>query len=153
MVRLSLGLAAFLLTAPANARGLAIVGATLVDASGVLEDGIVVVSRGRVEAAGPRAHVPLAKGLALQNGRGLYLLPGPPWSAVAVEALRARPGARAAVLGALRERKARWRPGQEADLVVLDKDPLADPANLRAVVRVLRGGRELTPAEARESER
>jgi imidazolonepropionase-like amidohydrolase len=149
MVGPSLALA-LLVTAPAPGRGLAIVGATLVDASGTIEDGIVVVSQGRVEAAGPRAHVPLAKGLELQNGRGLFVMPGPPWSAAAAAALK---GGRESVLAALRARDARWQAGRPADLVVLDKDPLADPANLRAVVRVLRGGREMQPSEAREAER
>jgi hypothetical protein len=37
--------------------------------------------------------------------------------------------------------------------VVLDKDPLADPANLRAVGRAFRDGRELSTAERTAAER
>lgn len=140
---------------PANS--LAIVGATVVDGSAVLADGIVVVAKGRIDAVGPRAQVRLPKGVPLQDGRGLYVIPGPPWSEAAVGTLRAKVRAgsplREALLAALRERRARLAPGEPADLVVLDKDPLADPSNLRAVVRALREGRELTVDERRAAER
>ena len=38
-------------------------------------------------------------------------------------------------------------PGRLADLVVLDRDPLADVANLEAIHRVVKGGRAFTPEE------
>jgi imidazolonepropionase-like amidohydrolase len=38
-------------------------------------------------------------------------------------------------------------PGKLADLVILDRDPLADVANLEAIHRVVKGGRVLTPEE------
>jgi imidazolonepropionase-like amidohydrolase len=38
-------------------------------------------------------------------------------------------------------------PGRLADLVVLDRDPLVDVANLEAIHRVLKGGRVFTPEE------
>src|SRR5262249_61033332 len=38
-------------------------------------------------------------------------------------------------------------PGRLADLVVLDRDPLADVANLEAIHRVVKGGRLFTPDE------
>jgi len=38
-------------------------------------------------------------------------------------------------------------PGRLADLVVLDRDPLADVANLEAIHRVVKGGRVFTPEE------
>ncbi len=159
MHRLELALAASFLTSAtvAAADGLAIVGATVVDASGILADAIVVIAKGRVESVGPRSHVRLPKGVRLQDGRGLYVVPGPPWSEAAVDALRAKVRAgsplREALLAALRDRRARLAPGEPADLVVLDKDPLADPSHLRAVVRALREGRELTADERRAAER
>ena len=38
-------------------------------------------------------------------------------------------------------------PGKLADLVILDRDPLADVANLEAIHRVVKGGRVYTPEE------
>ena len=38
-------------------------------------------------------------------------------------------------------------PGRLADVVVLDRDPLADVANLEAIHRVVKGGRVFTPEE------
>ena len=38
-------------------------------------------------------------------------------------------------------------PGKLADLLILDRDPLADVANLEAIHRVIKGGRVLTPDE------
>src|SRR5262245_19012006 len=141
----------------AAAEGFALVGATVVDASGARSDGIVVVAKGRLEAVGPRSHVRMPKGLALQDGRGLFVVAGPPWSAPSVAGLQARvrggSSAREAVLAALRDRGGRLAAGEPADFVVLDKDPLLDPEHLRAVVRVVREGRELTAEERRTAER
>jgi imidazolonepropionase-like amidohydrolase len=38
-------------------------------------------------------------------------------------------------------------PGRFADLIILDRDPLADVANLEAIHRVVKGGRVFTPDE------
>jgi len=38
-------------------------------------------------------------------------------------------------------------PGKLADLVILDRDPLVDVANLEAIHRVVKGGRVYTPEE------
>jgi imidazolonepropionase-like amidohydrolase len=38
-------------------------------------------------------------------------------------------------------------PGRLADLVMLDRDPLADVANLETIHRVVKGGRVYTPEE------
>jgi len=139
------------------ADGFVIVGPTVVDASGVVPDAIVVVSKGRVESMGPRSHVRLPKGLPIQDGRGSTVVAGAPWSAAAVAALQAKvaagAAAREALLEALRERAASLAAGARAELVVVDKDPLADPANLRAVVRAVRDGRDLSAEERRAAER
>jgi imidazolonepropionase-like amidohydrolase len=152
-------LAAFLAAAsPAFAdQGFAVVGATVVDGTSVLADGIVVVARGRIQAVGPRSHVRLPKGVALQDGRGLFVVAGPPWSAAAVARVRSRVQAGAApregVLEALRGRAEPLAPGDPAEFVVLDKDPLRDPEHLRAVVRAVRDGRELDADARRAAER
>jgi imidazolonepropionase-like amidohydrolase len=46
------------------------------------------------------------------------------------------------------ERRGRVAPGMDADLVVLDADPAADPANFAKVRCTIRGGRLLYPATA-----
>jgi imidazolonepropionase-like amidohydrolase len=152
LVFLSLGAAA-----ATAAEGFALVGATVVDASGVLTDGIVVVAKGRIESVGPRSHVRLPKGVTLQDGRGLFVVAGPPWSAATVALVEARvkagSSAREAVLAALRDRSGRLASGEPADFVVLEKDPLVDPAHLRALVRGVRDGRELSADERRTAER
>jgi len=158
MRRLEAALALLLLArAAAAGDGLVLVGATVVDESGVVSDAIVVVAKGRVEAVGPRAEVRLPKGLPIQDGRGLYVVAGPPWSDASAASVRARVSAgaspRDALVAALRERSARLRVGAAADFVVLDRDPLADPANLGAVVRAVRDGRELSVEQRRAAER
>jgi imidazolonepropionase-like amidohydrolase len=148
-----------LLAAPSAsaADGLAIVGATVVDRSGVVPDAILVVSKGRVESMGPRAQVRLPKGLSIQDGRGSYVVAGAPWTSDSVARLQAKvtagAAARDALLAALRDRSASLAAGEPAEFVVLDKDPLADPANLRTVVRALRDGRDLSAEERRNAER
>lgn len=80
--RLALVLAALVLLAgprpAAAAEGLAIVGATLVDGTGAppLPDAVIVIEGGRIKAVGPRALVPLPKGLPIVDGRGRYVVPG-----------------------------------------------------------------------------
>jgi imidazolonepropionase-like amidohydrolase len=137
--------------------GFALVGSTVLDASGVLNDGIVIVANGRLEAVGPRSHVRLPKGVPIQDGRRLFVVAGPPWSAAAVGLLEARIEAgaapRDALLATLRERAGRLDAGEPAEFVVLSRDPLVDPAHLRAVMRAVREGRELTADERRAAER
>jgi imidazolonepropionase-like amidohydrolase len=139
------------------ADGFVVVGGTVVDAAGVVPDAIVVVAKDRVQAMGPRPDVRLPKGLPIQDGRGSYVVAGAPWSEASVSRLRASVSAgaplRDALLAALRDRSARLRAGGPAEFVVLDKDPLADPANLRAVARAFRDGRELSTAERTAAER
>ncbi len=62
----------------AAASGLAVVGATIFDGTGAapVADGIVLVEGGRIRAAGPRAQVPLPKGIQIVDGRGKWVLPG-----------------------------------------------------------------------------
>jgi imidazolonepropionase-like amidohydrolase len=152
-------LAAFLAAAPlASAdQGFAVVGATVLDATSVLSDGIVVVAKGRIQAVGPRSHVRLPKGVTLQDGRGLFVVAGPPFSAAAVArveaGVRAGIAPREAVLEALRGRAGPLAAGRAAEFVVLDKDPLRDPEHLRAVLRAVRDGRELDADARRAAER
>jgi imidazolonepropionase-like amidohydrolase len=87
----------------------------------------------------------------------VFVVAGPPWSAATVASLEARvksgSPAREVVQGALRDRTGRLAAGEPADFVVLERDPLADPAHLRAVVRAVRNGHDLTPDERRSAER
>jgi imidazolonepropionase-like amidohydrolase len=143
--------------AAAAADGFVLVGATVVDESGVVTDAIVVVAKGRVESMGPRADVRLPKGLPIQDGRGLYVVAGPPWANASAGSVRARISAgaspRDALVAALCDRAASLRAGAAAHFVVLDRDPLADPANLGAVVRAVRDGRELSVEQRGAAER
>jgi imidazolonepropionase-like amidohydrolase len=63
---------------PLRAGRYAIVGATLIDGSGAppVADAVVLVERGRIAAAGPRASVRIPKGVNVFDARGKYLLPG-----------------------------------------------------------------------------
>ena len=56
----------------------AIVGATLIDATGraPVPDSVVLIRDGRIVAAGGRAEVPVAAGMPTVDGRGKTLLPG-----------------------------------------------------------------------------
>jgi imidazolonepropionase-like amidohydrolase len=56
----------------------AIVGATLVDGTGrpPVRDAVVLTRDGRIEAAGPRARVPVPAGVDTLDARGCWVLPG-----------------------------------------------------------------------------
>jgi imidazolonepropionase-like amidohydrolase len=58
--------------------GFAIVGGTLVDATGAapVEDSVVIVRDGRIAAAGPRGTIAIPRGMAVVDAKGLTLLPG-----------------------------------------------------------------------------
>jgi len=64
--------------APERTGSFAIVGATLVDATGAapVPDSAVVVRDGRIAAAGPRARVTVPRGVAVIDAKGQTLLPG-----------------------------------------------------------------------------
>jgi imidazolonepropionase-like amidohydrolase len=65
------------LAAPAAPRGLAIVGATVVDGrSAPIPDAVVLVEGERIAAVGSRAQVALPKGITIVDGRGKWLTPG-----------------------------------------------------------------------------
>ncbi len=63
---------------PEKTGSFAIVGATLVDATGraPVPDSVLIVRDGRIAAAGPRSQVAIAKGIAVVDARGQTLLPG-----------------------------------------------------------------------------
>src|SRR5580700_5573628 len=63
---------------PERTGSFAIVGATLVDATGAapVRDSVVVVRDGRIVAAGPRARVTIPRGVAVIESKGQTLLPG-----------------------------------------------------------------------------
>jgi len=63
---------------PERTGGFAIVGATLVDATGAapVPDSAVVVRDGRIVAAGPRGRVTIPRGMAVVDAKGQTLLPG-----------------------------------------------------------------------------
>jgi imidazolonepropionase-like amidohydrolase len=64
---------------PARASGpIAIVGARLIDGTGgaPIDDSAVIVEGDRIRAAGPRARVPIARGVESVDARGKVLLPG-----------------------------------------------------------------------------
>jgi imidazolonepropionase-like amidohydrolase len=64
--------------APERTGEFAIVGATLVDATGAapVADSVVIVRNGRIAAAGARSGVPVPRGMAVVDGKGKTLLPG-----------------------------------------------------------------------------
>jgi imidazolonepropionase-like amidohydrolase len=69
--------------APGAQRGapnpvIAIVGARLVDGTGAppIDNSVIVVSGGRIAAAGPRAQVPVPAGAAVVDGAGKTVIPG-----------------------------------------------------------------------------
>ena len=93
-----------------------IVGATLVDAGGKapLEDAIVVLRDGRIEAVGDRAHTAIPKGAALVDGRRAWVVPAP-----AAPGKDVRPRSSRCSRGA----EPRIRAGQPAHLALLSGDP------------------------------
>jgi imidazolonepropionase-like amidohydrolase len=135
------------LLAPAR---VAIVGATLLGGGPeptVVKDGIVVAEGARIVAVGERAFVPLPKGARILDGRGLWVLaareedvrrvagesPGP----VTLPELARRLAAAARAAG---REPGVLAPGGQADLVLLEADPLADGRNLRRVRQSLKAG-------------
>lgn len=64
--------------APERQGSFAIVGAKLVDATGVapVEDSVVMVRDGRIVAVGPRGRIAIPRGVAIVDGKGQTLLPG-----------------------------------------------------------------------------
>jgi hypothetical protein len=64
--------------APERTGEFAIMGATLVDATGAapVADSVVIVRNGRIAAAGARGAVPVPRGMAVVDGKGKTLLPG-----------------------------------------------------------------------------
>ena len=93
-----------------------VVGATLVDAGGraPLEDAIVVLRDGRIEAVGDRAHTAIPKGAALVDGRRAWIAPAPAAPGKDVEA---------EIVALLAGAEPRLRPGQPAHLALLSGDP------------------------------
>ena len=93
-----------------------IVGATLVDAGGKapLDDAVVVLRDGRIEAVGDRAHTAIPKGAALVDGRRLWIAPAPamPGKDVTAESVALLAGT-----------EPRIRAGQPAHLALLSGDP------------------------------
>jgi imidazolonepropionase-like amidohydrolase len=63
---------------PEHSGAFAIAGATLVDATGAppVEDAVVLIRDGRIAAAGPRAKVPIPRGMTVVSANGHTLLPG-----------------------------------------------------------------------------
>lgn len=143
----------------APARGLVLVGATLIDGTGAapLPDAVVVIEGDRIVAAGPQAHVPLPKGFRMVSARGRFIVPvDAPTDAAGIEALRASVQAGtdplAAFTAALRRRQeerqlGRGGPprllqaGAPADLLLVEGDPLADFGRLSRIQQRVQGGR------------
>lgn len=139
-------------------QGLAIVGATVIDGTGAAPqaDAIVLVEGDRIKAVGPRALVALPKGMPLIDGRGRYVVPGvleDPSAAGEAKLLTAQGLTPLQAMTALVRKLDKGRataiiePGKRADLLILEKDPLADVANLAKIARVIKGG-VLAPTSA-----
>lgn len=66
------------LAPPAQPTGLAIAGGTLIDGTGgtPIRDAVVLISEGRITAAGPRASITIPAGATLIDAKGKYVLPG-----------------------------------------------------------------------------
>ena len=143
----------------APARGLVLVGATLIDGTGAapLPDAVVVIDGDRIVAAGPQSHVPLPKGYRIVSARGRFLVPvDAPTDTAGIEALRASVSAGAdplaAFTAALRRRQeerqlGRGGPprllqaGAPADLLLVEGDPLTDFGRLAHIQQRVLGGR------------
>jgi imidazolonepropionase-like amidohydrolase len=63
---------------PLRSGSFAIVGATLIDATGAapVKDAVVIVRNGRIAAAGPRASTAIPQGMQVLDAKGKTLLPG-----------------------------------------------------------------------------
>ena len=145
------------MAAPSPARaaeGLAIVGATVFDGSAApaLVDAVIVVEKEIIRSVGPRARVALPKGIPYLDGRGLFVVPGRASRPSLAMALRERvrsgvafETALAFVLGTdgSTSSDGMIKPGQPADLVVLDKDPRTNVDPLGSVKRTYVKGREV----------
>jgi imidazolonepropionase-like amidohydrolase len=128
----------------------AIVGATLLAGGpepSVVKDGIVVTQGGRIVAVGERAFVPLPKGAQLLDGRGLWVVAAREEDVRRAAEEAAGPvtlaelGRRLATAARAAGREpAVLAPGGQADLVLLEADPLADVHNLRRVRQSLKSG-------------
>ena len=150
-----------LTTGAGGGQGLAIVGATVINCTGAapLADAIVLVEGDRIKALGPRARVPLPKGVRLIDGRGRFVVPGvladpaaarearllatqgkAPLQAIATVTRR---------LGAGRPESGVLEPGERADLLILGKDPLVNIRNLATVLTRIKEGKELAPTAER----
>lgn len=107
----------------AQAEGLAVVGATVVGGTALLRDAVIVTEGERIMALGPRAIVPIPKGVRIVDGRGRWIAP-----------------ARGAVPLA---------PGGPADFLILDRDLAVDPGALEAPYRLVKQGRLVVPDTSR----
>jgi imidazolonepropionase-like amidohydrolase len=157
----TLGLLAFLAlfaaVQPAAGQGFAIVGATVFDGTGKagLRDAVLVVEKGKIRSVGPRALVPLPKGVPYLDGRGRFVVPGRVRESEVVAAVRGRVGGGATFEGALSEAlrsghegapRGTTEPGQPADLLLLEKDPRSSLDNLGSLLRCFVAGREVPVA-------
>ncbi len=126
---------------------LVVVGATLIDGTGgpPLRDAFIVIEGDRIKAVGHQSQVPLPKGAQVFDARGKIVVPTPsdtrPSDRVARLAERVRTGM--APLQALAELSSGRivAPGQPADLLILDRDPLVRPENLDSVFQRIASGR------------
>lgn len=124
-----------------------VVGATLVDGTGrpPLSDAFVVIEGSRIKAVGHQSQVPLPKGARVVDARGKFLVPR--FGAIgAEEAARAmaeqvRAGASPLLAIAALAGDGTVEPGRPANVVILARDPLADPVNLGTIVQVIAEGR------------
>jgi imidazolonepropionase-like amidohydrolase len=97
----------------------AIVGPTLIDGSGVIEDSVVLVEGARIRAAGPRAAVPLPKNAQNVDGRGKFVVPVKFDPAHPAQTIRA---------------------GDPANLMLLNANPIGDPASVAHPAAVMENG-------------
>lgn len=148
MRRLLLGALVALAACTAPEGGpLVVVGATLIDGTGKppLQDAFIVIEGDHIKAVGHQSRVPLPKGARVVDARGKFIVPrlGSLTPAVAVQTLAERMRAGVAPVQAIAELAAgrTIEPGQPADLLLLDRDPLLNPANLASVVQVIALGR------------
>ena len=144
-----------LVRAATGAEGLAIVGATVFDGTGApaLVDGVIVVEKEKIRSVGPRARVPLPKGIPYLDGRGLFVVPGrirePQVAAALREKLHGGTSFEPALALVLRPEAGApaptLEPGRPADMVMLAKDPRVGIDNLDSVARAFVDGREVRP--------
>jgi imidazolonepropionase-like amidohydrolase len=144
-----------------GAGGLALTRLTVIDVNGgpPIRDATVIIRNGRITAVGPRREAPLPPDVTVVDLPGKFLIPGLAdmhdemaelvrAGFTPLEALRAATSEPARFLGRL-DTSGTVDRGKDADLVVLDADPLRDIRNTQRIHAVVLRGRLISADQRR----